>query len=132
MKTLGIIAEYNPFHKGHAYHLQKAKELSGADYTVVVMSGSFTQRGLPALTDKYTRAKTALLNGADLVLELPTPYATGSAEAFAHGAVSLLDSLGCIDTLCFGSESGDLGSILSYARLFQEEPKDYRSFLNST
>ena len=129
MKTLGIIAEYNPFHKGHAYHLQKAKELSGADYTVVVMSGSFTQRGLPALTDKYTRAKTALLNGADLVLELPTPYATGSAEAFAHGAVSLLDSLGCIDTLCFGSESGDLGSILSYARLFQEEPKDYRELL---
>lgn len=129
MKVLGIIAEYNPFHKGHAYHLQKAKALTASDFTVVVMSGNFTQRGLPALTDKYTRAKAALLNGADLVLELPTPYATGSAEAFAHGAVSLLDSLGCIDTLCFGSESGDLDAILSYARLFEEEPESYRELL---
>lgn len=129
MKTVGIIAEYNPFHKGHAHHLQKAKEITGADYTIVVMSGDFTQRGLPALTDKYTRAKAALLNGADLILELPAPYAAGSAEAFAHGAVSLLESLGCIDTLCFGSESGDLDAILSYAQLFEEEPEGYRELL---
>ncbi len=129
MKTLGIIAEYNPFHKGHAYHLQKAKKWTNADYTIVVMSGSFTQRGLPALTDKYTRTKAALLNGVDLVLELPTPYATGSAEAFARGAISVLEALGCVDTLCFGSESGDLDALFSYAHLFEEEPTDYRELL---
>ena len=129
MKTTGIIAEYNPFHKGHAYQLQKAKELTGADYMVIVMSGPFTQRGLPALVDKYTRTKMALENGADLVLELPVPYASGSAEAFAQGAVALLDSLGCIDTLCFGSESGDLKALISYAKLFEEEPEDYKSLL---
>ncbi|NBK93254.1 nucleotidyltransferase [bacterium 1XD21-13] len=129
MKTTGIIAEYNPFHKGHAYQLRKAKELTGADYMVIVMSGPFTQRGLPALVDKYTRTKMALENGADLVLELPVPYASGSAEAFAQGAVALLDSLGCIDTLCFGSESGDLKALISYAKLFEEEPEDYKSLL---
>ncbi len=129
MKTVGIIAEYNPFHKGHAFHLQKAKSLAAADYAVVAMSGPFTQRGLPALTDKYTRAKMALENGADLVLELPIPYAAGSAEAFAQGAVSLLEELGIIDALCFGSECGDVNALSSYARLFEEEPEDYKSLL---
>ena len=129
MKTVGIIAEYNPFHKGHAFHLQKAKSLAAADYAVVAMSGPFTQRGLPALTDKYTRAKMALENGADLVLELPIPYAAGSAEAFAQGAVSLLEELGIIDVLCFGSECGDVNALSSYARLFEEEPEDYKSLL---
>ena len=129
MKTVAIIAEYNPFHKGHAHHLKTAKALTGADYAVIILSGPFTQRGLPALTDKYTRAKMALKNGADLVLELPVPYATGSAEAFAQGAVSILEALGCIDALCFGSECGDLKTLLTYARLFNEEPKDYQSLL---
>lgn len=129
MKTVGIIAEYNPFHKGHAYHLQKAKELTHADYVVIVMSGPFTQRGLPALTNKYARTKMALENGADLVLELPIPYSTGSAEAFAQGAVSLLNALGCIDNLCFGSECGQIHPLLSYAQLFREEPEDYRALL---
>ena len=101
MKTVGIIAEYNPFHKGHAYQLQKAKELTGADYAVIVMSGNFVQRGYPAMVDKYTRTEMALHSGADLVLELPSVYATGSAESFAQGAVSVLESLGCIDYLCF-------------------------------
>lgn len=129
MKILGIIAEYNPFHKGHAYHLQKAKQLTNADYTVIAMSGPFTQRGLPALTDKYTRARAALENGADLVLELPVPYASGSAEAFAGGAVSLFEELGCTDTLCFGSESGDIEELMSCAKLFEEEPEDYKNLL---
>lgn len=129
MKTVGIIAEYNPFHKGHAYHLNKAKELTGADYVVSVMSGDFVQRGLPAILDKYARAEAALRCGADLVLELPVPYATGSAEYFAGGAVSLLDSLGCVDALCFGSECGDLNSLLSFARLFEEESVDYQQLL---
>lgn len=97
MKVTGIIAEYNPFHKGHAYHIQKAKELTGADYLIVVMSGDFTQRGMPAILDKYTRARMALACGADLVLELPVRFACASAEFFAGGAVSLLDRLGVVD-----------------------------------
>ena len=129
MKTVGIIAEYNPFHKGHAYQLQKAKEHAGADYAVIVMSGDFVQRGYPAVTDKYIRAEMALRSGADLVIELPISYAAGSAEAFAQGAVSILEALGCVDVLCFGSESGDLDTLLSYARLFEEEPPAYRELL---
>lgn len=108
MKVTGIIAEYNPFHKGHAYHIQKAKELTQADYLVVVMSGDFTQRGTPALLDKYSRARMALACGADLVLELPVRFACASAEFFAGGAVSLLHQLGVVDALCFGSECGDI------------------------
>lgn len=104
MRTVGIVAEYNPFHKGHEYHLKKAKELTGADYAVVVMSPDFVQRGEPAIFDKYTRTKMALLCGADAVIELPVCYATGSAEYFAEGAVRMLDSLGVVNTLCFGAE----------------------------
>jgi predicted nucleotidyltransferase len=129
MKTVGIIAEYNPFHKGHAYQLQQARLQTGADYVIIVMSGCFVQRGLPALVDKFARTQMALAGGADLVLELPVPYATGSAETFARGAVSLLDSLGCVDTLCFGSECGDLASLQTYAQLFEEEPENYRQLL---
>ena len=129
MKTVGIIAEYNPFHKGHAYQLRKAKELSGADFAVVVMSGDFVQRGGPALTDKYLRAEMALRSGADLVLELPAVYATGSAETFARGAVSVLEALSFVDALCFGSEVGELSELLPYARLFEEEPPLYRACL---
>lgn len=91
MKTVGIIAEYNPFHNGHAYHIRKAKELTHADYCVVVMSGDFVQRGAPAIMDKYLRAESALLNGADLVLELPVCYSISSAEHFA--AVRWLSSI---------------------------------------
>ena len=80
MKVVGIIAEYNPFHKGHQFHLSRARELSGADYVIVVMSGNYVQRGTPAMFDKYTRAEAALRSGADLVLELPVSVATGSAE----------------------------------------------------
>lgn len=116
MKTVGIIAEYNPFHNGHAYHIAKAKEMTGADYCIVVMSGSFVQRGAPAITDKYNRAEAALLNGADLVLELPVYYALGSAEYFSSGAVALLDKLGVIDSLCFGSECGDLSLLSEFAQ----------------
>ena len=132
MKTVGIIAEYNPFHRGHAYHLQKAKELADADYAVVVLSGDFVQRGGPAIVDKYLRAEMALRSGADLVLELPISYATGSAEAFAQGAVSVLEAVGCVDALCFGSEAGGLSALLSYARLFEEEPPAYRELLKET
>ncbi len=122
MKTVGIIAEYNPFHNGHAYQLAKAKELTGADYCIVVMSGDFVQRGAPAIVDKYMRAEAALTNGADLVLELPVYYALGSAEYFASGAVALLDKLGVTDTLCFGSECGNINLLTEFAvRLLGED-----------
>lgn len=104
MKVTGIIAEYNPFHNGHRYHIEQARKATGADYIVVIMSGDFTQRGTPACFDKFTRAKMALQNGADLVLELPVIYATSSAETFAEGGISLLNQTGIIDYLCFGAE----------------------------
>lgn len=128
MKVTGIIAEYNPFHKGHEYQIKKARELTDADYVVVVMSGDFTQRGAPALLDKYTRASMALSCGADLVLELPVRYACASAEFFAGGAVSILDGLGVVDFLCFGSESGDTGKIAAAAQalLSAEKDSEYR------
>lgn len=128
MKTVGIIAEYNPFHNGHLYQLLQAKKLSGADYAVVVMSGDFTQRGIPALLDKYARCEMALQNGADLVIELPVCYATGSAEHFAKGAIALLDSLH-VDALCFGSECGDIASLRLIARILTEEPASFRECL---
>ena len=108
MKTVGLITEYNPFHNGHLYHIEKAKELTGADRVIVIMSGDYVQRGTPAVLSKHSRAHMALLNGASVVLELPVCYSCASAEFFAKGAVSVLDGLGCIDALCFGSECGNL------------------------
>ncbi len=107
MKITGIVAEYNPFHNGHQYHIEKTRELTGCDYIIAVMSGDFVQRGAPAIADKYLRAQMALSCGADLVLELPVFFAVASAEFFATGAVALLDALGCVDTLSFGAESDD-------------------------
>ena len=121
----GIVAEYNPFHSGHSYQLEDAKRQSGADYTVVVMSGSFVQRGAPALLNKYNRTMMALKNGADLVLELPTLYSVSSAEYFATGAITLLDKLGVVDYLCFGSECGDVHKLQPIADILLEEPKEY-------
>lgn len=131
MKVTGIIAEYNPFHNGHRYQIRKARELTGADYIIVVMSGSFTQRGTPALTDKYSRAKMALMGGADLVLELPVCYATGSAEYFAAGAVALLNQLGIVDSVCFGSECGDITPLKNIARALVNESTDYQKALKN-
>lgn len=111
MKAVGVIVEYNPFHNGHAYHLQAAKETAQADVAVAVMSGNFLQRGEPALVSKWNRTKMALLNGVDIVFELPYQFATQKAETFANGAVSILDAIGC-HSLCFGSESGDILSFL--------------------
>lgn len=131
MNVVGLITEYNPFHNGHLYHLQEAKKITGADYAVVVMSGNFLQRGAPAIVDKHTRAAMALLNGADLVLELPVSYAAGSAEYFAMGAVSLLDKLGIVNSLCFGSECGDIDLLSTIAAVLLDEPKEYRSILQA-
>ena len=131
MKVVGIIAEYNPFHLGHAYQLQYAREVLGADYCLVVMSGPFTQRGTPALFDKYTRASFALKCGADLVLELPVIYATASAEAFALGGISALHNTGVVDTLLFGCETSDISSLQEIASILVEEPEEYKHILQS-
>ncbi len=129
MQVNGIITEYNPFHHGHKYQLEESRRLTGADFTVVAMSGNFVQRGAPALLDKHTRAEMALRCGADLVLELPVLYALSSSEAFAAGAVALLDRLGPVTHLCFGSECGDTGKLAPIASVLLEEPKQYRSCL---
>jgi predicted nucleotidyltransferase len=107
-RVAGIITEYNPFHRGHQYHIEETRRVQGADFVVAVMSGSFVQRGEPAILDKWTRASSAVAAGVDLVLELPTAFAISSAEYFATAGVDLLDQLGIIDILCFGSETGSL------------------------
>ena len=117
MKTLGIIAEYNPFHKGHKYHIEKSKELTKADSVVAIMSGNFTQRGTPAICDKWKRTNMALQNGVDLVIELPLFYSIRSAEYFAQGSMQLLDKLGIIESVVFGSENGNIESINNIAKL---------------
>lgn len=132
MKITGIIAEYNPFHNGHLYQLERAKEETGADYLIVAMSGDFVQRGAPALIDKYTRANMALLCGADLVMELPVLWATASAEYFSNAGIALLDRLGVVDSVCFGCETPDIMGFLSLARFLSEETTEYRSALNTS
>ena len=131
MKTAGIIAEYNPFHKGHEYQIRYTKEKLKADYVIVAMSGDYVQRGTPALISKHVRAEMALRCGADLVLEIPVSISTASAEAFAMGGVSLLDSLGVVDMLCFGSESGEISALRELAEILVEEPEEYKKLLKS-
>ncbi len=130
MKNLAIIAEYNPFHNGHMYHLNKARELTGGDCSVALMSGSFLQRGVPAMWDKYTRASLATSAGIDLALELPFAYATGSAKDFATGAVKILDKLNSIDYLCFGAETDNLALLTEIADVINQEPDLYKEQLS--
>ena len=129
MKVSGIIAEYNPFHNGHEYHIKETRKRLGSDYIIVVMSGNYVQRGAPTILDKYSRAEMALRSGADLVLELPACFATASAEYFAYGGVAILDKLNIVDNLCFGTESLDSkkdllddDSLVSYD--FSDEEQD--------
>lgn len=131
MKVCGIIAEYNPFHNGHAYHIEKTKEVTNCDAIVAIMSGNFVQRGAPALFDKWTRTEMALKNGIDLVIELPTYYATSSAEFFAQGSVGLLDSLGIVDSLSFGAKTTDLDALKRVANVLYLEPNDYKTMLQN-
>lgn len=124
MKVLGIIAEYNPFHNGHLHHLNTAAKLTDSTHIVAVMSGNFTQRGEPAVFDKYIRAEMAVKGGVDLVLELPALFATGSSEYFAYGSVELLHSLGMVDNLVFGSETKELSELIKVAEaLTQDSPE---------
>ena len=108
MKVAAIIAEYNPLHNGHEFQIKRARQLTGADFIIIVMSGDFTQRGVPAVIDKYQRTKMALNAGADLVIEMPLYYSCSSAEYFASGAINLIKGLGVVDYLVFGSECGDI------------------------
>ena len=116
MKAVGLVTEYNPFHNGHLYHLNKAMELTGADISVAVMSGDFVQRGEPAVLDKYTRTSMALNSGVNLVVELPVNYAVSSAESFAAGALKVLDYIKA-DSIAFGSESGNIERLSKLAHI---------------
>ena len=129
MKTAGIIAEWNPFHNGHAHLITCAKEQLHADYCIGVMSPDFVQRGVPAFLDKYVRTEMALRGGVDLVLEMPVRYATGSAEYFAGEGVHILKNLGITDYLCFGAEDPDLSRLKAIASVLHDEPETYRSVL---
>ena len=131
MKIIGIIAEYNPFHNGHAYQIKKIKEELQADFVVVAMSGDFVQRGAPAIIDKYARTKMALSCGADLVIELPVLWATASAEYFAMAGVTLFDKMGCVDGICFGAETDDIDTLSMLADILVTEPETYRKILST-
>ena len=128
MNVVGIIAEYNPFHSGHAYQIRRAKEMAEADYVVVILSGDFVQRGEPAIFDKYSRTQDALEGGADLVFELPVRYSLSSAGDFAYGGIKALTDLGFVTHVCFGSEQGDIDSFLKVAETLDREDKSRTEF----
>ena len=129
-RAVGIIAEYNPFHNGHYYHMQRAKLEADADYCVAVISGNFTQRGETSIVNKWAKAYMAICGGADLVIELPTVYSVSSAENFASGAIKILDSLKIVDSLAFGAEANDLATLNNIANVLYDEPRCYTNILN--
>lgn len=130
MKVCGLIVEYNPFHNGHVYHIQEAKKTAEADCMIAVMSGDFLQRGEPAIIDKFHRVRAALASGIDLVLELPYPYAVQSSDLFAKGSVQTLYQAG-VDSICFGSESGDISHFITSYEIFKENEAGFKEVLQS-
>lgn len=131
MKIIACIAEYNPLHLGHSKHFEYMKKVLNADKIIVLMSGNFSQRGEPTILNKFLRAKHAIIAGADLVIELPTVFATSNAENFAFGACSIIDKLGCVDGLCFGVESGDKQSYINLASRMNNETKEFKKLLKT-
>ena len=129
-RVLGIIAEYNPFHNGHLYHIARSKQETGASHVVAVISGNFVQRGNTSIINKWTKARMALLNGVDLVIELPTIYSVSSAENFADGAIKIFNSLGIVDTISFGMETSDIATLNNIANVLYSEPKEYVTILS--
>lgn len=129
-KVTGIIAEYNPFHSGHQFHIEEARRITGAGWCIAAMSGDFVQRGEPAVYSKYLRTRMALTCGADLVVELPSAFAVSSAEDFAACGVALLTGLGAVDTLCFGSEEGEIQKIRGAAGLLANEDGEFSCLLS--
>lgn len=128
MRAVGLIVEYNPFHNGHAYHLEASKDAAKADVVIAVMSGDFLQRGEPALVSKWCRTRMALLNGVDIVFELPYRFAVQKAETFANGAVSILDAAGC-ESICFGSEIGDISAFYQTIDFLSEQQKPLDNYI---
>ena len=129
-KVLGIVAEYNPFHNAHLFHLKESKKNTGATYTIAVMSGNFTQRGSTSLIDKWSKAKSAIENGIDLVIELPVLYSISSAENFAEGAIKILNSLGVVDYISFGAETSNIDILEKVADILYREPKEFKAILS--
>lgn len=128
---LGIVSEYNPFHNGHLHHLEVSKQITKTDFSVVVMSGNFVQRGDTSLINKWVKTEMALKAGVDLVIELPTVYALSSAENFADGAVKILNSLGVVDFISFGSEIGEITPLNDIANILYKEPKEFSSLITA-
>ena len=126
MKATGIVVEYNPLHNGHVYHAKQARLNTGADIIIAVMSGNFLQRGEPAIVDKWTRTKMALASGVDIVIELPYRFATANAPVFAHGAIELLDAIGC-SAFCFGSEDGQIEPFNNSIQLITQHSDEYET-----
>ena len=131
MKICAIIAEYNPFHLGHLKHIEYVKSVLHAEKVIVIMSGNFTQRGEIAILNKFTRARHAIIAGADAVIELPTVFATANAETFATGAINVLNSLGCVDAICFGVESGEKQEYIGLAKRMLDETKEFKKALKA-
>ena len=129
MKICAIICEYNPLHYGHLYHIQKAKELSGCDAVMCIQAGNFTQRGEPAITNKYVRARMALEAGADIVVQIPTAYCCSSAEIFALAGVKIANSFDDVTHLAFGCETENFELLKEIAKYFANEPKEYKEKL---
>lgn len=129
MKICAVVAEYNPLHLGHIKHIDYIKRSLGAENLIVIMSGNFTQRGEPAILNKFKRAKAAVMAGADVVIELPSVFATAGAEVFAKGAIKILDGLNIIDGLCFGAESGEKEDFISLAAALSDESKEFKKVL---
>jgi len=125
MKIVGLITEYNPFHSGHRYHIKKAKELTNADYVIVITSGNYVQRGSVSFLDKYTKTQIAINNGADLVIELPYCYSVSSAEYFSYAAVSILDKLNIVDCICFGAENDNLDLLYKAAKVITDSDEEF-------
>ncbi|WP_353093905.1 nucleotidyltransferase [Tissierella praeacuta] len=129
MTVVGFITEYNPFHYGHKYHLEQSIKKTSADFSIAIMSGSFLQRGEPSFVDKWTKAKMAIDNGVDLILELPFIFSSQSAELFAYGGIKLMDSLNIVDYVAFGSESGELEPLIKISSILSNEPEYYKERL---
>lgn len=129
MKIMGIIAEYNPFHNGHLYHLQKAKKMTGAEFVIAIMSGNFLQRGEPAIFDKWTRALMALRSGIDLVIEIPFVFSSQDAGGFANAGIKLLNALGVVDFVSFGCEEDNISCLNKISELIAEEPLEFKKII---
>lgn len=131
MNVVGIVCEYNPFHNGHKYHIEQAKQITGADAVVCVMSGNYVQRGEPAVLNKWTRARLALEHGADVVIEIPTVYCLGNASFYARASVKLLESLGNVKSICFGTEASDISELKVVSDRLRNDSKEINALIQA-